>query len=257
MWATSASHARPTRSVRPSSSGCSQARAEQLPSDPPPQYVSVRPRQHLPTPIPLFFTLGVQFTPTHFFSFLVWETTISDGIHYIHHGPIYRVSNNISFRLRRVICDPGGSNRPWALDELVPTEVWWNHGFGTGIRHVKYVSRSVNKASGGYRHLKMRNESTECFMPFSRHHNEGLTPVRHKSCVGRAHRTPPIVLQIAVKLIFKLSPRNTFAFGPVSEGVPGLDREFRNDAVKDQPSRYPCRTWRTMSSTAKDRKSVV
>ena len=67
----------------------------------------------------------------------------------------------------------------------------------------------------------------------SRRRNEKLTPVRPGSGVGHAHRIRPIVLQIVTELVFKLFPPNAFASGTVSEGVPGLDHEFWNNAVED------------------------
>lgn len=67
----------------------------------------------------------------------------------------------------------------------------------------------------------------------SRRRNKKLTPVRPRSSVGHAHRVRPIVFQIVTELVLKLFPPNAFTSGTVSEGVTGLDHEFRNDAVED------------------------
>ena len=67
----------------------------------------------------------------------------------------------------------------------------------------------------------------------SRRRNKELTPVRPRSSVRHANRVRPIVLQIVTELIFKLFSPNALAPGTVSEGVSGLDHEFRNDAVED------------------------
>jgi len=67
----------------------------------------------------------------------------------------------------------------------------------------------------------------------SRRRNKKLAPVGPRSSVRHAHRVRPIVLQLVTELIFKLFSPNALASGTVSEGVPGLDHEFRNDAVED------------------------
>jgi hypothetical protein len=41
------------------------------------------------------------------------------------------------------------------------------------------------------------------------------------------------VLQIVAKLVLELFPPDTFAASAISEGVPSLDHEFRDDAVED------------------------
>jgi len=63
--------------------------------------------------------------------------------------------------------------------------------------------------------------------------NKELTPVRPRSGVGHTQHIRPIVLQIATELVFKLFSPYTFTSDTVSEGVPGLDHEFGNDAVED------------------------
>ena len=86
--------------------------------------------------------------------------------------------------------------------------------------------------------LQPRNRPPKDRMPLiqprrGRRRDEELASVRPGSGVGHAHRVRPIVLQIVAEFVFKLFPPDAFAPGTVSEGVPGLDHEFRNDAVED------------------------
>jgi len=60
--------------------------------------------------------------------------------------------------------------------------------------------------------------------------------VRSRSGACHAHCVRPIVLQIVAKLNLKLFARNAFASGAVSEGVPDLNHELRNDVVEDNAS---------------------
>ena len=62
---------------------CSDARAKQLPSEPSLPYVPIRLTRHLPALMQPFFAAVHRFTPSHLFSFLSQETTLSEFVYYV------------------------------------------------------------------------------------------------------------------------------------------------------------------------------